>query len=366
MRIATYNLNNLFIRTRAFELQSTATSKAIQQTFGKVSDIIQKPTYTAADKQAIKNMIELYVEKKKANYIEGKHNNFITVQQVRSKLYTKPTTGANAGQIVIKANGRADWEGWLELTREGVSSQASINTATVVQNVNADIVCCVEVENRLALEQFNENLLDKLYTYNMVIDGNDDRGIDVGVLSKHPIAGIETHIFDQYKTANNRYENIFSRDCAIYQIKHNGHTIHLLCNHFKSKIGGGEAKRQKQAEKVADILKNYNLKTDYVIVAGDLNATPDEAGIQKLTQHPNLHNLIQENIPAGQRSTYQLKKDEQIDYLLVSKALNDKLVGINIDSSGIFKATSPVMMPQVTDPTNAASDHAMVYADFNL
>lgn len=365
MRIATYNFNNLFVRVKAFELEKTQSSKAILAAYYKAATIINKATYSEADKAALKEIIINYVENSSTKKIENRSNDFLVIQQIREKLYSKPTTGASKGQIVIKANGRADWEGWIELKKENVTGAATINTATVVKNANADIVCCVEVEDRIALMRFNHDLLNKQYTYSMLIDGNDDRGIDVGILSKHPITNIETRIFDTYKTTTNRTEEIFSRDCAIYTIQYNGSTIHLLCNHFKSKIGGGNAKRKVQATRVQEILKRYNLKKDYVVIAGDLNATPNSEEIQVLLNNKDLHNVVA-TLPQDERSTYALKKDEQIDYLIVSSALNKKLVHVKVDNSGIYKKANKAMLPTVTNITNAASDHALVYADFDL
>ena len=34
------------------------------------------------------------------------------------------------------------------------------------------------------------------YPYILLIDGNDPRGIDVAIMSRHPIMDISTHIFD--------------------------------------------------------------------------------------------------------------------------------------------------------------------------
>ena len=79
----------------------------------------------------------------------------------------------------------------------------------------------------------------------MVIDGNDDRGIDVGLLTKpgFPIAGIRSHVDDTDTTGT-----IFSRDCPEYRIAlPGGGQLTVLVNHFKSKLGGGTAAEQPNA-----------------------------------------------------------------------------------------------------------------------
>ena len=82
------------------------------------------------------------------------------------------------------ADGRPDWVGWLELKTQAVTELAVRHTAQVVHDVGADVLGVVEAESRIALQRFNVDLLrpisDRIYGHIMLIDGNDERGIDVG------------------------------------------------------------------------------------------------------------------------------------------------------------------------------------------
>jgi hypothetical protein len=49
--------------------------------------------------------------------------------------------------------------------------------------VAADIQAVVEAEDRPSLDRFNTDLLADQYGHVMLIDGNDTRGIDVGILT---------------------------------------------------------------------------------------------------------------------------------------------------------------------------------------
>ena len=61
----------------------------------------------------------------------------------------------------------------------------------------------VEAENRIVLEKFSAQLLKRVegepYARVMVIDGNDDRGIDVGLMTRvgYKIVGIRSHVDDR-------------------------------------------------------------------------------------------------------------------------------------------------------------------------
>src|SRR5262245_54717294 len=94
------------------------------------------------------------------------------------------------------------------------------------------VLWVVEVENREMLGKFNTQTLGtKWFTHHMIIDGNDERGIVVGLLSNIAFRNIRTHVDDKDGTSL-----VFSRDCAEYELAlDNGRSLWLLCNHFKSK-----------------------------------------------------------------------------------------------------------------------------------
>jgi endonuclease/exonuclease/phosphatase family metal-dependent hydrolase len=206
----------------------------------------------------------------------------------------------------------------------------------------------------------------KSFQHYMLIDGNDDRGIDVGVLSNHEIVDINTHVDDEYEGKDGRMYKIFSRDCAEYTIHLNGKNIHMLCNHFKSKGYGSpktsNEKRKKQADRVVDILKKFDLAKDFVIVAGDFNDTPDSEPLQKLVTLSNLKDVFKSNKFNGETWTYH-SGNQQIDYLLVSKPLFDSIKEVGVERRGIFKKNNP-SFSGLDSAVKEASDHACVWASF--
>lgn len=199
----------------------------------------------------------------------------------------------------------------------------------------------------------------------MLIDGNDDRGIDVGVMSKYKIVNICSHVDDEYKNESGRRSRVFSRDCAEYTIQLAGNKkLHMLCNHFKSKGYGSPAenniKRKEQAKRVRKILEKYDLKNDLVVVAGDLNDTPDSDPISPLIQLRNLHDVLDWEGFEGKRGTYH-SGNQQIDYLLVSDPIFKAIREVGIERRGIFKRNQE-SFPEVTSKRTQASDHACVWA----
>ena len=147
------------------------------------------------------------------------------------------------------ANGRGDWVGWIEWRRELVGALAIENTGRIISEVKADALCLVEVENRPVVRRFNETILKAApYPHAMVIDGNDERGIDVGIASRFPIMDMRSHVDDPDPVTK---RPVFSRDCAEFQIDLPGtRSLWVLINHFKSRGYGSkaanDAKRKRQ------------------------------------------------------------------------------------------------------------------------
>ena len=71
----------------------------------------------------------------------------------------------------------------------------------------------------------------------MVIDGNDDRGINVGVLARPVSHRIPSHVNDTDTDTDTEGE-VFSRNCPEYPIDlPGGEHLGVLVIHFKSKLG---------------------------------------------------------------------------------------------------------------------------------
>ncbi|MFF5359612.1 hypothetical protein ACFY4I_09430 [Streptomyces scabiei] len=69
------------------------------------------------------------------------------------------------------------------------------DTARVIAEVDADILLTVEVEDRLAPDRIDSRVPGGAfgydpYPFNLLVDGNDSRGIDVGILSRFPVTSV--------------------------------------------------------------------------------------------------------------------------------------------------------------------------------
>jgi endonuclease/exonuclease/phosphatase family metal-dependent hydrolase len=348
IRVGTFNCENLFSRSRIIDLGDSPEEQERASAAIKAADelrkVLNKTTYTKADKKNIRDLLEA-------------GRGFFTLEKDRGKLM--------AGNQVV-ANGAADFLGHIKFIRGDISGTAIRNTGRVIKELNADILCIVEVEDRQLLGHFNSKVLtSKRFINHMVVDGNDDRGIDVGILSKKPLKSIRTHVNDRDEKGQ-----IFSRDCAEYEMRlDDGRSLWVLCNHFKSKgfglPGVNDARRKRQAARVAKILEEeFDLTKDLVVIAGDLNDAPVSPPLSPLLSVSDLHNVV-DTLPVDGRFTHIFKKERnQIDYLLVSTPLRDALKSVTIERRGMFSFAD--RFSSITRLSEEASDHAGVVAEFSI
>lgn len=359
VRIGTFNAENLFSRAKALNKKSFDATASRLAIIGDLERELAKQTYDKA------RIIELYKEVR--DYVS-----FNVTRSKGRKLIV--SFDKKSGKYKVDVNGRDDWEGFLELKRQEFDETTLKNTARVIKSLKADILCLVEVEDRQTMEQFDTEALGNMYGAAFSIQGNDQRGIDVGIYLKKDwtIVDVDTHIFERSGA-----EPLFSRDCLRVTARNGNKTIHILANHFKSKSGRdqarSDAKRKLQAGRVRQILgESYNLKTDYVVVAGDFNDTPTSDPLASLLATPQLRDVFDvAQLPTEDRWTYHFRSNEQIDYLLLSEALAKKFTKVTVERRGIAdvdKFTSGSIKPfdTVTHWSNAASDHAGLVAEFDL
>ncbi len=152
-----------------------------------------------------------------------------------------------------------------------------------IKRMNVDVLAVQEVEDRDTLKEFNAMLLDNMYPFVGLIEGNDPRLIDVGVMSKLPIGGLTSWQYTIHPEDPGR--RIFSRDVLEVEILNHARTKTLFTlynNHLKSHyvdfrtdadIGkkANNATRIRQAEALAKIIKQRTRPGSNYIVTGDMN-----------------------------------------------------------------------------------------------
>ena len=290
----------------------------------------------------------------------------------------------------------------LKLARRIVEAASSDDkrqlTALALHAAQADVVCLQEVDNKEALEVFYQRYLKRLiepataaekrqirqelvragqevdpaalfaadkrhfFDWRVVVDGNDGRGIDVGVMSKLPVS-VRTHAHrtfqelgvwnDELRGYRDRSagrerrlspsDRVFMRDCLEIDLKFHGRPLTIYTCHFKSMHPGRDITRpyrRAEALAVKAIIKerfgegaaNANWMicgdlNDYVEIDGlpvvDDNGRVVAGALDVLTQDGFAENIVRRRAAEDRWTTYYAPDDQyaQLDFLLLSPAL---------------------------------------------
>lgn len=368
-RIASFNVENMFDRPRVMNNEEWDEGKPVLAAYARFNELVQLSVYDTGTKDELLQLLEVM------GLLRADSSRFAILRKIRGKLLTRHRDGTTT----LEARGRADWVGWIELVTERVTELATKHTAMVVRDVGADVLGVLEAESRPLLELFSEAALAEVgyspYDETLLIDGNDDRGIDVGLMCRdgHGVTYIRTHIFDE--DAEGR---IFSRDCAEYHLLvPNGQRLVMLVNHLKSKGYGspgdpvGAVRRGRQAARVAEIYEGLRAEgIENIAVVGDLNDWAGGGSLDALLEDTDLtdisaHPDFEWNGRLGTWGSGNEK--DKIDYVLLSPALFALASGGGVFRMGVYRGPGTHdpwdVYDTLTRDVDQASDHAAIYAD---
>jgi endonuclease/exonuclease/phosphatase family metal-dependent hydrolase len=389
LRLATFNVENLFERAKALNTTTWAQGEPVLQAFERFNTLANNAVYSDADKQAMLEALETLqvLQRTPAGALRFNRDPFSAwalLRENRGDFIKQP----RSGDVHIAASGRGDWIGWVDLLPEPVDETAIRMTAKVIDEVAADILCVVEAEDRPALVRMNTELLGGRYGHVMLVDGNDPRGIDIGLFCNVAIevASIRSHVDVADPATPGR--PLFSRDCPVYQLRlPGGAELWVLLNHLKSQSftsGNPDPLRSRQSAAVRAIYDRLRDDgAELVAVMGDFNKGPTN---DQPPQHPTLEPLLGPGSPLvdattlpgfdpGPRpGTFQsCSLRNRLDYILLSPQLADAFSAGEIFRKGLWGTptnknppTAWTVFPEITKSVHAASDHAAVRVDFDL
>lgn len=370
MRLASFNVENLFVRPRAMNHADPALGQPVLDDFRELNMLLQAAEYTPE----IKTRIEALIDKYKLLDRGAAHRDMI-LREVRGKLWTQHEDGTRTWQ----AAGSQDFLGWVELVEEAITDQAIENTARVIAAVDADIQVLVEVEDRVTLQRFHDDVLLPMlppargaFRHCLLMDGNDPRGIDLGLMSRVGVSGMRSHV----DLRNLVGHAMFPRDCAAYFFEVPGTppvTMIVLANHFSSQASDRTGKRRaEQAACVAGVVDRMLAFTPFVAVMGDLNEAPSRGNLAPLLQHPSLADAM--SLPQYPErdtfpGTYKTgSASNKLDYIFLSKALQQRVQAVGVERRGTrsskWTAFESLQAMSVAKAERfQASDHHCVWVD---
>ncbi|MCB9831360.1 MAG: endonuclease/exonuclease/phosphatase family protein [Planctomycetes bacterium] len=199
-------------------------------------------------------------------------------------------------------------------------SQAELRRlARQIDRLGVDVLGVEEVENREVLETLNL-YLERPFAFVELIEGNDFRGIDVGILSRLPIVSATSH-----RQLPLEGDQRFARDFPVFRLRlAPDRLLDVGVVHLKSKRGRGDESdswRRAEALAIAGIVDRQQKLEPGVpmLVMGDFNDHRDAATLAPL--FGRLHDLT-EQVPENERYSFVFReKGEQIDFILATKGV---------------------------------------------
>jgi len=238
--------------------------------------------------------------------------------------------------------------------------------------VDADVLALQEVENLDALRRFNRDLLAQPYAYEVLIEGNDPRFIDVAVLSRLPIANVTSHRFEVHPTDPTM--PVFGRDLLELQVfnpTRGRRLLTLFVTHLKSKFvpfydpdpaataRANDELRTRQAETIARVVTSRTRPDARYLILGDLNDAPGAStlapmvsglglvdGLAGVTESQPPPPATPENSPTTVRWTHRHSVAnapdtfELFDQIWLSPALAGRLTHAEIERRRAWNASS--------------------------
>jgi predicted extracellular nuclease len=213
-----------------------------------------------------------------------------------------------------------------------------------------EILGLSEIENRYVLDDLlkSGNLKNKKYKI-IQFDSKDKRGIDVALLFKSEVFNpINTKIFS---IQNPSSKNFKTRDLLLVSGIIKEDTIHVLVNHWPSRVSGeenSESNRLLVASKVRMLLDSIQTVSvnAKIIVMGDFNDEPSNISISEILKakrqmvecnNHELYNPFYSIMKEG-RGSYKYEGDwDMLDQIMMSKSMsNHKGISYKENSANVF------------------------------
>ena len=263
------------------------------------------------------------------------------------------------------------------------------NTAEAILLHPPDVLAVMEVEDIYSLRIFNHDYLSDYFDRIYLVDGNDPRGIDVGLLVRKGFPGkvlnLRTHIDETKKGAKGSViwgsrpnfgylanAALFSRDCLEVDIEIGGKILTFLVNHLKAQDGKktSDTRRKEQADRVLKLAQDAKAQGHCPVVLGDLNAdvgaksSAEKAAGAALSALVGAKSLVDAFAGVADNWTHFYESQSEVsrlDYILVDKDLlfqNQKIIRDGLSKK--CKQHAGPRLSTVSYKGTEASDHCPI------
>ena len=227
-------------------------------------------------------------------------NNLFSRWNFAAELDALAPTPASEMEYVFDAGGAIKlrtYRGRLVKAKDAAGTQA---IAERLRRLRIDVLAVQEAEDIDTLKQFNREQLGGLYPHVVLIEGNDPRLIDVGVMSMYPLGAVTSWQRATHSAAPD--ELVFGRDLLEVEVLNPARSAKLFTlynTHLKSHyvdfredpVAGQAAaneRRRRQAETVGRIVRQRTRPDSRYVIVGDMNDPPESEFLDGFARDPEL------------------------------------------------------------------------------
>lgn len=366
MKIASFNVQNLFHRDRVFIEQSI--NKSISNWINEFDNLLLKTNEGLFSMDRLRELSCL-LKLDKTDL-----SPYFIIRRQDGELYIKGMDHQNE----VKAEELTNWNGWIKIHTLPISSIATEHKAQVIKDIDPDLLILQEIEDRVSLEEFNNLILPQVnctpFEHCILIPSSEGKGREQALLLKngYVLDSIKFHIIDT--------SDVPSHELIEYTIiTKERDIIHILSAYFydnRLNIEKASEVRKQQALSVSKIYKELQVNgKNNVIITGTLNAPSYCNSLAPLLQNTDLkditkHASFEVDYDNGIDASYhrmgayrQGVNIKQKDYMLLSptlfQTLNDS--GINRKAMWSFERPQWSNYKTIKLKRDAASEHPALW-----
>ncbi len=368
MKIATFNIQNIFMRSEVLIFQDYGINRS--SLTEELDQLLRQKERTPAHYDKMRLIASRLDLAQEINYIP--RTNLIYSSHLNRQFSNK----------TLPDKSTINWKDAYGFSRRAIGIEAIENKARVIKEVNADILVLQEVESRMALLQFNDQYLQNIsgekYTNITYMPGNDSFGRGLGLLLKK---GYEVESLRTYANINlNTSRKLFEKDFQEYRVmKPNGNRIIIFNAHFDEiNIEDCDSKKiiKKQSKVTHNIFKNILLnETENVFLMGSLNAPRYSSSLANLLHDEEIKQVVKHSkfnvdfdrgIDAAYYSLGAFGKGvnlKQKDHILTSLSSYNRINSCGLNRKGVWpqKKSQWRTYKTIQNKNQSASKHPILW-----
>jgi len=369
MKIATWNIENLYHRDKG--LIRATLSKCVSDWIVELDSLLPRMQKSENEISRIRELTFLLGFEKINIHPYG------VLRKRQGELFLKQRGFAQE----MKASKLTDWNGWIALHTIAIDHKSILNKARLISEIDPDILILQEVEDKASLMEFNRELFQEFkitpFDQVMVMEGNDGRGLSMGVMTKNGfrLDTVKSHAINNTALP----DNLFDIDCQEYVVvTPEGERVYILCNHFSPE---DESRRRLQATKVAAIYDKMLIEgKELILICGTLNDLSysnclypilRETDLEDVSKHVKCKIDKDKGRGAGYFSLggYRMGVNiKQKDYMLLSYEMNRRVISCGLNRKAMWPERNMKweVYPTVKTRGHAASSHPLIWAKLDM